>query len=148
MATVLPCRTVKIVVACNSNLDKRFSPSFWNLISIAAAQPICHGWVVATVAKTILSVVRDKNRGSCFSDLWPIRMNESADNRLPRSPLLMNQDDSALLVVDVQKKLLPLIPDEARMRWNIRRLIDGAEALEVAIAATEQYPQGLGGHQR
>ena len=72
-------------------------------------------------------------------------MNESTDKRLPRSPLLMNHDDSALLVVDVQKKLLPLIPNEARMRWNIRRLIDGAEALAVAIAATEQYPQGLGG---
>lgn len=63
---------------------------------------------------------------------------------LARSPELMNRDDSALLVVDVQAKLLPLIPGSARLVWNIRRLIDGAKILGVPVAATEQYPQGLG----
>ena len=63
---------------------------------------------------------------------------------LSRSPELMNRDDSALLVVDVQEKLLPLIPGSRRMVWNIRRLIDGAKILGVPVAATEQYPQGLG----
>lgn len=56
----------------------------------------------------------------------------------------MNRDDSALLVVDVQEKLLPLIPERARLVWNIRRLIDGANILGVKVGATEQYPQGLG----
>jgi len=63
---------------------------------------------------------------------------------LLRSPELMNRDDAALLVVDVQAKLLPLIPGHARLVWNIRRLIDGAKTLGVPVAATEQYPQGLG----
>src|SRR5438874_12575769 len=63
---------------------------------------------------------------------------------LARSPELMNRDDSALLVVDVQAKLLPLIPGHTRLIWNIRRLIDGAKILNVPVAATEQYPQGLG----
>src|SRR5438034_11718373 len=63
---------------------------------------------------------------------------------LARSPELMNGDDAALLVVDMQAKLLPLIPGHARLIWNIRRLIDGAKILAVPIAATEQYPQGLG----
>ena len=36
---------------------------------------------------------------------------------LTRSPELMNRDDSALLVVDVQAKLLPLIP-EAAHAWS------------------------------
>jgi isochorismate hydrolase len=63
---------------------------------------------------------------------------------LPRSPELMNRDDTALLVVDVQGKLLPLIPGSARLVWNIRRLIDGAAILGLPVAATEQYPQGLG----
>ena len=63
---------------------------------------------------------------------------------LARSPELMNRDDSALLVVDVQAKLLPLIPTSPRMVWNVRRLIDGAKILGVPVAATEQYPQGLG----
>src|SRR5437762_3406876 len=63
---------------------------------------------------------------------------------LLRSPELMNRDDSALLVVDMQAKLLPFIPGQARLVWNIRRLIDGAKILNVPFAATEQYPQGLG----
>ncbi len=64
--------------------------------------------------------------------------------RLPRSPELMSRDDSALLVVDVQDKLISLIPHHARIVWNIRRLLDGAQVLGVPAAGTEQYPQGLG----
>src|SRR6185312_7191240 len=63
---------------------------------------------------------------------------------LARSPELMNRDDTALLVVDMQARLLPLIAGHARIIWNIRRLIDGAKILGVPFAATEQYPQGLG----
>ncbi|MCU0877123.1 MAG: hydrolase [Pirellulaceae bacterium] len=63
---------------------------------------------------------------------------------LVRSPELMNRDDTALLVVDVQEKLLPLIPGSAQLVWNIRRLLEGAAALGVRTLATEQYPQGLG----
>jgi nicotinamidase-related amidase len=63
---------------------------------------------------------------------------------LSRSPEMMNRDDAALLVVDMQAKLLPLIAGHARIIWNIRRLIDGAKILGVPLAATEQYPQGLG----
>ena len=65
-------------------------------------------------------------------------------SRLPRSPELMWRDDSALLVVDVQDKLIHLILEYERIVWNIRRLIDGAQLLGVPVSATEQYPQGLG----
>jgi nicotinamidase-related amidase len=61
-----------------------------------------------------------------------------------RSPELMNPFDTALLVVDVQAKLLPLVPGHQAITWNIRRLLDGAEALGVPVFATEQYPKGLG----
>jgi nicotinamidase-related amidase len=64
---------------------------------------------------------------------------------LPRSPELMSADDTALLVVDVQEKLIRLLPEHGRLIWNIRRLIDGAKVLGLPVAATEQYPQGLGG---
>lgn len=64
--------------------------------------------------------------------------------RLPRSPELMSRTDSALLVVDVQEKLIPLITQHERIVWNIGRLLDGAKALGVRAAATEQYPRGLG----
>src|SRR6186997_102094 len=62
---------------------------------------------------------------------------------LPRSPDLMSAEDTALLVVDAQVKLLEIIPQRARIVWNIRRLLDAADALHVPISATEQYPEKL-----
>jgi nicotinamidase-related amidase len=56
----------------------------------------------------------------------------------------MSRDDTALLVVDVQEKLLPHISGQRRVLWNVRRLMDGAAILEMPILATEQYPRGLG----
>ena len=64
--------------------------------------------------------------------------------RLSRSPELMSTGDTALLVVDVQEKLVPAIADHQRIVWNIGRLIDGAKILGLPVAATEQYPKGLG----
>ncbi len=63
---------------------------------------------------------------------------------LTRSPELMSPADTALLVVDVQGKLITLVPHHQRIIWNVRRLIDGAKILGVSVAATEQYPKGLG----
>lgn len=56
----------------------------------------------------------------------------------------MSPADTALLVVDVQGKLITLVPGHRRIIWNVRRLIDGAKILGVPVAATEQYPKGLG----
>ncbi len=56
----------------------------------------------------------------------------------------MSIEDTALLVIDVQEKLLPVIADHQLLVWNVRRLIDGAKTLGLAVAATEQYPKGLG----
>ena len=63
---------------------------------------------------------------------------------LPRSPELMNANETGLLVVDVQEKLLDVIPRRAEIVWNIRRLLDAAKVLGIATAATEQYPARLG----
>jgi nicotinamidase-related amidase len=63
---------------------------------------------------------------------------------LPRSPELMNREDTALLVVDVQETFLAVIAGAVRLRWNIRRLLDAAAVLGVPAAATEQYPEKLG----
>jgi nicotinamidase-related amidase len=63
---------------------------------------------------------------------------------MPRSPELLSVGDSALLVVDVQEKLIGFVLDYQRLVWNIRRLIDGAGILGVPVAASEQYPKGLG----
>jgi nicotinamidase-related amidase len=63
---------------------------------------------------------------------------------LPRSPELMTPQDTVLVVVDVQEKLMPLVAGASRILWNLRRLLDGAEAVGLKTLATEQYPQGLG----
>jgi nicotinamidase-related amidase len=68
----------------------------------------------------------------------------SESDALPRSPELMSRHDTALLVVDVQTKLLELIPNQTQMVWNIRRLIDGCRALDMTVLGSEQYPAGLG----
>ncbi len=63
---------------------------------------------------------------------------------MPTSPELMSPTDTGLLVVDMQEKLLAAIPAGRRLAWNIRRLVDGAKILGMPVAATEQYPKGLG----
>ncbi len=68
----------------------------------------------------------------------------SENTLLPRSPELMSPGDTTLLVVDVQEKLVPLIDGHRRAVWNIGRLLDAAALLGVHVAATEQYPKGLG----
>ncbi len=52
--------------------------------------------------------------------------------------------ESAVLVVDVQEKLMPKIPDGDALVRNIVFLLDAAKVLGVEVAATEQYPKGLG----
>ncbi|APW63300.1 hydrolase [Paludisphaera borealis] len=50
----------------------------------------------------------------------------------------------ALLVIDVQEKLIAAIPDRERLVANAVRLIHGAKLLNIPASATEQYPKGLG----
>ncbi len=59
-------------------------------------------------------------------------------------PTQMSAGDTGLLVVDVQEKLIPLIPDADRMIRNVEFLIDAAKILGMPVQATEQYPKGLG----
>ena len=57
---------------------------------------------------------------------------------------MMSPEDTGLLVVDVQERLVPAIAGHRRVVWNIRRLVDGAKILGLPVVATEQYPKGLG----
>jgi nicotinamidase-related amidase len=56
----------------------------------------------------------------------------------------MSASDTALLVIDVQDKLLAKIPGADALVRNIAFLIDGARLLDMPVTATEQYPKGLG----
>jgi len=59
-------------------------------------------------------------------------------------PNQMSAGDTALLVIDVQEKLMVKVPDADALVRNIGFLIDGARALGLTVLATEQYPKGLG----
>jgi nicotinamidase-related amidase len=59
--------------------------------------------------------------------------------------MLIDVHRSQLVVVDLQKKLLPSIHDHERVVANVVWLVRAAQKLGVPVAALEQYPQGLGG---
>jgi nicotinamidase-related amidase len=61
-----------------------------------------------------------------------------------RSPHLMNRNDTGLLVIDIQTKLIDKIPQKTEVIENTEKLIQGANILGLPVYATEQYPKGLG----
>lgn len=61
-----------------------------------------------------------------------------------RSPMLMNTNDTAVVVIDMQEKLLPAIGDGKSLLRSVERLVRGAGMLSVPVFYTEQYPRGLG----
>ncbi len=66
------------------------------------------------------------------------------DKKYTRHSGLLARARAALLVVDVQERLMPVIDNAERVILNIRRLIQGASILGLPVLATEQYPRGLG----
>ncbi|MBI2804917.1 MAG: hydrolase [Planctomycetes bacterium] len=61
-----------------------------------------------------------------------------------KHPTQLLASESAVLVVDVQEKLMPKILGAEALIRNSVFLLDAARLLDVAIHATEQYPKGLG----
>jgi nicotinamidase-related amidase len=53
-------------------------------------------------------------------------------------------DNTVLVVIDVQDKLLAKIPTAEALVRNTVFLLDVARLLEIPVRATEQYPKGLG----
>lgn len=57
---------------------------------------------------------------------------------------LIQKDKTALLIIDIQEKLMPVIQDTEIVFANTNRLIKGASVLNMSVILTEQYPNGLG----
>jgi nicotinamidase-related amidase len=51
---------------------------------------------------------------------------------------------TALLVIDVQERLMPVIYENEKVFSNVNKLLRGAEILNLETIITEQYPKGLG----
>lgn len=63
---------------------------------------------------------------------------------MERHPALANADDSILLVIDPQEKLVKMIHNREEVVGNITRLIKFASIFDIPVVLTEHYPQGLG----
>ena len=61
-------------------------------------------------------------------------------------PLLVNQLQSQLLIIDLQERLASAMPaDEwATVEKHSARLLQAASVLEIPVLISEQYPRGLG----
>lgn len=58
--------------------------------------------------------------------------------------LRIKRDDSLLVAIDYQEKLMPVMNDIDKLRDKISRLARGIGVLGIPAIATEQYPKGLG----
>lgn len=58
--------------------------------------------------------------------------------------MLIKADASALVVIDMQQRLVPAMLAPARTLKNAVLLIEAARELSVPVFLTEQYPAGLG----
>lgn len=59
--------------------------------------------------------------------------------------MLLNAEDSQLVLIDFQARLMPAIHDAPAVLANARRLAQMARLIEVPVWATEQNPTKLGG---
>lgn len=57
---------------------------------------------------------------------------------------MIDRNDSILVVVDVQERMMPVIDRADAVSAEVTRLIKGFRALELPMLVTEQYSKGLG----
>ena len=58
--------------------------------------------------------------------------------------LLIRAEDSVLVVIDMQERLVPAMQSPAKTLKNAGLLITAAKEVGVPVMLTEQYPKGLG----
>lgn len=54
------------------------------------------------------------------------------------------RENTALIIIDVQERLLPVIANGDELIKNVNTLISGARIIGIPLLFTEQYPKGLG----
>ncbi len=57
---------------------------------------------------------------------------------------ILNRDDTAIMMVDIQERLVPAMNGKERVIHNAKILIQCANKMDIPIIYTEQYPKGLG----
>jgi nicotinamidase-related amidase len=57
---------------------------------------------------------------------------------------LLKEENTGIVLIDVQDKLFPYIHNKFKVSDNIRKLLEFAKITEIPIILTEQNPKGLG----
>lgn len=58
--------------------------------------------------------------------------------------LFLTPEDTVLLIIDLQEKLMKAMKDKDRVYFNTSLLLETAKQFDIPVVVTEQYPRGLG----
>ncbi|NLB53681.1 MAG: hydrolase [Syntrophomonadaceae bacterium] len=56
----------------------------------------------------------------------------------------LEPQDTLIMIIDVQEKLMAAMKDKERVYKNINLLLETGKQLDIPVLVTEQYPRGLG----
>ena len=70
------------------------------------------------------------------------------NNQFNCNPLILDKSKTALLIIDIQEKILAVMQNTESVVGNTLKLIKGFKILNSPIFITEQYPKGLGPTQK
>lgn len=71
-------------------------------------------------------------------------MDQENINQVKHHPAILTKEDTVLVVVDVQEKLLPYVADKDEVTKNLQMLIKFSYIMGMPLVLTEHYPKGLG----
>ncbi len=71
-------------------------------------------------------------------------MDQESIEKQKHHPAILTKENTVLVIVDVQEKLLPYVKDKEVVVENLRMLIRFADIMDLSILLTEHYPKGLG----
>lgn len=63
---------------------------------------------------------------------------------MKRNPIILKKESTALIIIDMQERILPVIRNHETVTENTIKLINGFKVLNLPVYYTEQYPKGLG----
>ncbi|PID60329.1 MAG: hydrolase [Ignavibacteriae bacterium] len=62
----------------------------------------------------------------------------------PRHKIILKKETTALLIVDIQERIVKVMRNHKSLVESVLKLIKGAKTLNLKVFYTEQYPKGLG----
>jgi nicotinamidase-related amidase len=64
--------------------------------------------------------------------------------KMVRNKKILNRSQTALLIIDIQERIIKVMRKHEKLLENVTKLIKGAKIIGLPIYYTEQYPKGLG----